>query len=76
MTTTVEVYANDVFRSIEVNLNTNFCDVCNRQFFRSAYYRCLQSNIQLASQYQRPFQIISRPISERAVVRNDKFEDM
>ena len=57
MKTAVEIYAVDFLRLIVTKRNTNFCDVCNRRFGKSAYYRYKKSNIHLAMLHKKSFQI-------------------
>ena len=45
MTAKDEVSTGDFFRLYKIELNSRFCDICNRQFDRSAYYRHIKSDI-------------------------------
>ena len=44
MTTTIEVYAGDFFILIETKPNIKLCEVCNKDFKRTAFYRHIKSN--------------------------------
>ena len=77
MTATVETYAGNLFRLIEAKSNTKFCDICNGQFIRTAYYREIKSNIHSATPNKiNLFRITISLVRERLVMINHNYEDV
>ena len=48
MTATVENYAGYFFKLIDAESSTKFCDISNRCFSRTAFYRHKKSKVHLA----------------------------